>query len=254
MIEIKGMISSEETAKWWREENEQKSITTPEDVKDALEAETGDIVEINLNSGGGEVFSGSEIYNLLRSSDKEIHINITGLAGSAASVIACAGDVVKMSPVSYIMIHNAWGGSNEDALATINEGILNAYVLRTGLERETLRKMMDAETFISAGEAVEMGFADGLMYEDDDAQLVAKLKGETNMTDKKNEVDDTKLDEILELVKSIDTRLTDIESKLSEADDDNPDGDDKKSDPAGTENAMTKEEIVDAVIAEFIGK
>ncbi|MCW0953252.1 Clp protease ClpP [Weissella ceti] len=253
MIEIKGTIASEETAEYMRADASQKTATTPQDVREALANEDSDTVEINLNSGGGEVFAGSEIYNLLRSSDKEIHINITGFAGSAASVIACAGDVVKMSPVSYFMIHNAYGSANDDALNVVNEGILNAYVLRTGLDREKLRTMMQDETYISAGEAIKLGFANALMYEEDDAQMVAQVKGEgmpeETKTDVEVKTEEVDMAEILAFLKKIDGRLDDIEKAMETEETEEEATPEKEEQPtAPVENELSNEEIVNAVM------
>ncbi len=114
----------------------------------------------------------AQIYNMLTAYNGKVTVKIDGIAASAASVIAMAGDTVLVSPVSMIMIHNpatiAYGDHSEmqkaiDMLAEVKESIINAYVLKTGLSRARLSHLMDAETWMNANKAVELGFADGIM-------------------------------------------------------------------------------------------
>ena len=114
----------------------------------------------------------AQIYNMLSNYKGKITVKIDGIAASAASVIAMAGDTVLVSPVSMLMIHNpatiAWGDHAEmqkaiDMLSEVKESIINAYVLKTGLSRPKLSHLMDAETWMDANKAVELGFADGIM-------------------------------------------------------------------------------------------
>ena len=143
--------------------------TCPDDVKSALQTmPAGEKLIVNINSGGGSVMAGQEIYSLLHGrNDVEIHIQ--SLAGSAASVIAMA-NTCKMSPVATIMIHNVSmsGASgdyhdmqkNAEILKTMNSALAEAYVAKTGKTKDEILKMMDKETWITAGQALEMGFID----------------------------------------------------------------------------------------------
>lgn len=131
-----------------------------------------DEVEVNINSNGGDVFAASEIYTLLSQHSGMVTVNIQGLAASAASVIAMAGDVVHISPTAQIMIHKAWtiaDGNADDMAHTseflegIDDSIMNAYVAKTGLNKSELSNMMAKETWLTANQAVDYGFADDVM-------------------------------------------------------------------------------------------
>lgn len=160
---LNGVIS-EET--WWGDE------VTPKIFKDELLAGTGDIT-VWINSPGGDVFAASQIYNMLMEYTGKVNVKIDGLAASAASVIAMAGGDVYMSPVSMLMIHNpstiAIGDSEEmlrakALLDEVKESIINAYELKTGLSRTKLSHLMDAESWMNANKAIELGFADKIMF------------------------------------------------------------------------------------------
>ena len=160
---LNGVIS-EET--WWGDE------VTPKMFKDELLAGTGDIT-VWINSPGGDVFAAAQIYNMLMDYIGKVTVKIDGLAASAASVIAMAGGDVYMSPVSMIMIHNpstiAIGDSEEmlrakALLDEVKESIINAYELKTGLSRTKLSHLMDAESWMNANKAIELGFADKIMF------------------------------------------------------------------------------------------
>ena len=125
-----------------------------------------------INSPGGDCVAAAQIYNMLSNYKGKVTVKIDGIAASAASVIAMAGDTVLVSPVSMLMIHNpatiAWGDHAEmqkaiDMLDQVKESIINAYVLKTGLSRPKLSHLMDAETWMDANKAVELGFADEIM-------------------------------------------------------------------------------------------
>ena len=130
-------------------------------------------VTVRINSPGGDVMAGAEIYSALKEHSLNGHgrvrVEITALAASAASVIAMAGDEIAMYPTSYMMIHNPWSIAIGDAkemrktartLDVISEGLINAYQQRTGKSRDELKRMLENETWMSAGTAVEQGFAD----------------------------------------------------------------------------------------------
>mgnify|MGYP002623413090 CR=1 FL=1 len=147
---------------------------TPKAFREELNSGDGDIV-VRINSEGGDVFAANEIYNMLKEYRGKVRVVIDAIAASAASVIAMAGDTVEISPVGMIVIHNPWTGTVGDAdefktvanqLESIKENIINAYELKTHLSRTKLAKMMDEETFIHARKAVELGFADKIIGEE----------------------------------------------------------------------------------------
>ncbi len=155
---------AEET--WWGDE------VTPKMFKDDLLSGSGNIT-VWINSPGGDVFAAAQIYNMLMDYAGQITVKIDGLAASAASVIAMAGGEVQMSPVSMMMIHNpatiAIGDSEEmlrakAMLDEVKESIINAYELKTSQSRTKLAHMMDDESWMNAKKAVELGFADKIMF------------------------------------------------------------------------------------------
>ena len=168
ILRLDGAIAVET---WWGDE------VTPAAFKAELNDCKGDIV-VWINSPGGDVFAAAQIYNALKEYAQKagkVTVKIDGLAASAASVIAMAGDEVLMSPVSYMVIHNpvtvAIGDSDEmlrakSMLDEIKEGIINAYEAKTGLHRFTISRMMSEETTFNAKSAVEYKFADGILYSD----------------------------------------------------------------------------------------
>ncbi|HEM5075748.1 TPA: Clp protease ClpP, partial [Streptococcus suis] len=146
---------------------------TPQVFKNDLHAGKGDIT-LWINSPGGDVFAAAQIYNMLMDYKGDVHVVIDGLAASAASVIAMAGTTVSMSPVAMMMIHNPWTVAQGEAkdmqkviemLGEIKESIINAYELRTGLSRTKLSHLMDSESWFNAKKAVELGFADKILFD-----------------------------------------------------------------------------------------
>lgn len=157
--------------------------TAPKDIENALPE--NDDVEITINSFGGSLSAGNEIYTSLMAFNGKVTVKVI-MAGSAASLIAMAGDEVQMSPVGQIMIHNvsmyAGGDYREmdkasEILRKSNASLSNAYQLKTGKSREEILALMDDETWLTAEEAIEHGFADGEMFveEEDEALLVANI-------------------------------------------------------------------------------
>ena len=145
---------------------------TPKMFKEELQDGEGDIT-VWINSPGGDVFAAAQIYNMLMDYKGNVTVKIDGLAASAASVIAMAGTEVQMSPVAMMMIHNpatiAIGDSSEmkkaiDMLDEVKESIMNAYEIKTGLSRSRISHLMDAESWFNAKKAVELGFADKLLF------------------------------------------------------------------------------------------
>lgn len=156
--------------------------TSPKVIEKALSDANGEEINVEVNSGGGETFAGFEIYTALRDYKGKVMVDIVGLAASAASVIAMSGDVVRISPPGQIMIHNASvyyadGDHNKmthmsGVLKGIDKSMANAYMLKTGMAQKELLKLMNKETWLTAQEAVEMGFADEIKF-DEGGQLVA---------------------------------------------------------------------------------
>ncbi len=160
---LNGEISDET---WYGDE------VTPKMFKEELQDGKGDIT-VWINSPGGDVFAAAQIYNMLMDYKGNVTVKIDGLAASAASVIAMAGTEVQMSPVAMMMIHNpatiAIGDSSEmkkaiDMLDEVKESIMNAYEIKTGLSRSRISHLMDAESWFNAKKAVELGFADKLLF------------------------------------------------------------------------------------------
>jgi len=161
---LDGPIASES---WWGDE------ITPAIFKEELGASNHDIT-IWINSPGGDVFAGAQIYNMLQEYPGKITVKIDGNAASIASVIAMAGDEVLMSPISTIVIHNpetiAFGDETEmsrvkDMLSEIKEAIINAYELKTKLTRTRISHLMDEESWMNVKTAMDLGFADGMLYD-----------------------------------------------------------------------------------------
>lgn len=144
---------------------------TPQMFKEELMNGNGNIT-VWINSPGGDCVAAAQIYNMLREYAGNVTVKIDGIAASAASVIAMAGDKILMSPVSMMMIHNpmtiAFGDSGEmqkaiDMLKSVKDSIINAYELKTGMSRTKLAHLMDAETWMDANKAIELGFADEII-------------------------------------------------------------------------------------------
>ena len=167
---------------------------TPALFKDELDSGEGDIT-VWINSPGGDCVAAAQIYNMLTQYKGNVTVKIDGIAASAASVIAMAGNTVLMSPVSMMMIHNpatfAFGDHAEmqkaiDMLAEVKESIINAYVIKTGLTRAKLSHLMDAETWMDANKAVELGFAD---------DIITRAETKPNTEDPDEEDEDESIEE-----------------------------------------------------------
>ena len=155
---------------------------TPKAFRSELNAGKGDVV-IWINSPGGDCVAAAQIYNMLMDYPGNITVKVDGIAASAASVIAMAGTKVLMSPTALMMIHNpltvAIGDSEEmqkaiAMLAEVKESIINAYEIKTGLSRAKLSHLMDAETWMNAKKAVELGFADDLLFKSEEGTAVVE--------------------------------------------------------------------------------
>jgi ATP-dependent Clp protease protease subunit len=163
---------------WWGDE------VTPKQFRDELK-ELGDIdvLKVFINSPGGDVFAGQTIHSILKRHKARVEVYVDGIAASAASVIAMAGDVVRMPRNAMLMVHNAWtfgmGNAAEfrklaDDLDKISETIVAAYRDKTDLPDEDIKALLDAETWMTAEEAVEKGFADEI---EESKQVAASIKG-----------------------------------------------------------------------------
>lgn len=179
-INVKGPIISNDDQ--WIYDLFDIEATSPSAVQKQLDAAGGEDIEVVINSGGGSVFAGSEIYTALKSHPSNVTTQVVGLAASAASVIAMAGNKVIMAPTAQLMIHNvsAFGaGDYRDLehtagiLKNANQSIANAYMLKTGMSQDELLSMMDDETWMTSQQALEKGFIDEVMFENQAPSLVA---------------------------------------------------------------------------------
>lgn len=170
-LELYGTIAEES---WFDD------VITPAMFKEELFAGSGPIT-VWINSPGGDCIAASQIYTMLMDYKGDVTVKIDGIAASAASVIAMAGTEVLMAPTALMMIHNPATiamGDHEDMkkaismLDEVKESIINAYEIKTGLSRDKLSKLMDAETWMNANKAVELGFADGVI---EDEKTVAEI-------------------------------------------------------------------------------
>ena len=171
-LRLNGAIAEES----WLEDD-----VTPAQFRAELEAHPGDVT-VWINSPGGDCVAAAQIYNMLMDYKGDVTVKIDGIAASAASVIAMAGTKVLVSPVSMLMIHNpmtaAFGNSDEmqraiEMLGSVKDSIINAYEIKTGLSRAKLSHLMDAETWMDANKAVELGFADEIMQRSTETENIA---------------------------------------------------------------------------------
>ena len=165
MLEIYGTIAEES---WFDDD------VTPKEFRNELFAGDGPVT-IWLNSPGGDCIAASQIYSMLMDYKGDVTIKIDGIAASAASVIAMAGTKVLMAPTALMMIHNpitlAYGNHADmekaiEMLDEVKESIINAYEIKTGLSRPKLSHLMDSETWMNSGKAIELGFADGVLEDE----------------------------------------------------------------------------------------
>lgn len=157
---------SEDT--WWGDE------VTPAMFRDELSKVSGNLT-VWLNSPGGDVFAASQIYSMLKNHKGKITVKIDGIAASAASVVAMAGDETLIAPTAMMMIHDpstcAMGNKADmekaiTLLEEVKESIINAYETKSHLSRNKIAKMMSDETWLNAKKAHEMGFVDGILFAD----------------------------------------------------------------------------------------
>ena len=176
-IKIKGTITTDNQASFYRWFG--IDACSPGFVENALEEAGGEEVELEIASPGGTVVAGYEIYALLKKYKGKVTAHITW-ACSAATLIACACDEVLISEAGVYMIHNTQGAAEGDyramneegqALRALNDGIINAYELKTGLSREKLQSLMDKSTYMSPQKAIELRFADGYISGKDEKRF-----------------------------------------------------------------------------------
>lgn len=172
-INVKGPIVSNDSAWLYRWLGWDACCVN--DINTGLESANGDDVVIEVNSQGGLCTAGFEMYSAIRQYEGNVEVHV--IACSAATFILCAADKVLMSDAAVVMIHNtqsSWGGGDyrdaqmtADMLREFNESVLNVYEKKTGKSREELQAMMDNDTFMSPQTAIENGFADGMLFEDE---------------------------------------------------------------------------------------
>ena len=225
VLEINGEIASES---WFDDD------VTPKLFKDELISGSGPIT-IWLNSPGGDCIAASQICSMLMDYPGEVPVKIDGIAASAASVIAMAGTKVLMAPTALMMVHNpmtmAWGDRSEmtkaiEMLDEVKESIVNAYEIKTGLSRAKISHLMDAETWMNANKAIELGFADDILTDkkkcaaDETAFSFAARSSEMRLMNRleakygrKTETKECPLVEAVDEVKG--TRIEELEKRLS---------------------------------------
>jgi ATP-dependent Clp protease protease subunit len=156
---------------------------TAKRVASALRTMGAGPVVVNINSPGGDMFEGLAIYNLLREHKGEVTIKVLGLAASAASIVAMAGDTVQIARAGFLMVHNAWvvaiGNRHDlreyaDTLEPFDRAMADIYAVRTGQDQKAMAKLMDDETWIGGSDAIENGFADELLPSDQVEQKEGK--------------------------------------------------------------------------------
>lgn len=194
VIDVKGDIISNDD-KWVYDWFEWDS-TCPNDVKNALlNAEPGEEIEVHVNSGGGSVMAGQEMYSLLRG-NPNVTIVIQSMAGSAAGVVAMAGKN-KISPVAMVMIHNVsmHGASgdyhdmqkNAEILKQMNASMAAAYTEKSGKCQEEILRLMDKETWLTANQCLEYGFVDEIMKEEKNESYFTNSYSGMRLTDELRE-------------------------------------------------------------------
>lgn len=170
-LHIDGGIAMSQS--WWSDE------ITPKQFQAQLDRLQGELT-VWINSPGGDAFAGAAIYTALReyAQNDKVTVKVSGIAASAASIIAMAGDEVLISPVGTIMIHDPWaymrGNSRDmrqyaDTMDEIRDGQIAAYAHKTGKSNDEIRQLMERETYMNATSAVANGFADAILYDDPEA-------------------------------------------------------------------------------------
>lgn len=208
-INVKGPIISSQDQwiyDWFGMES-----TSPKMINAEINDAKGDELEVIINSGGGDVFAGSEIYTALKSYTGNVTVKIVGIAASAASVVAMAGKKILMSPTAQLMIHNVSSRASGDyrdmshsaeVLKNANDTIANAYRIKSGMSQEIFLDLMDKETWMTAKQALENNLVDEIMFENSIAlvnetelsgmlpqEVIEKMRNSKNNPAQKNEAD-----------------------------------------------------------------
>ena len=166
----------------------------PADVKNVIAELTDENEELKviINSPGGDVQAGQEIYSILKGIKNHVTVEVQSIAASAASMVAMAGDNVRMSPVSLLMIHNASTCTSgdyrdmqhtADVLQTVNTAIMQAYIAKTGKTEDELKDMMDRETWLTANQCLENGFANEIIKDEKQSIITNAMIGRLSVTD-----------------------------------------------------------------------
>lgn len=191
ILRLEGPIDSDN---FWGDE------ITPQAFRSELEAEDGDLT-IFINSPGGNVFAAAEIYTMIKEYPHNVTVKIASIAASAASVVAMAGDRVLMSPTAMLMIHDpmtiAMGNKKDferaiDTLNEVKESIINAYRTKTGISRNKIAELMEDETWMNAKKAVDLGFADEVLYQNKQTPVAVKSDDSDNESEEKEKEEEEK--------------------------------------------------------------
>lgn len=159
---------------------------TPDDLKQSLNDANGQDITLEINSPGGYIDAGSEMYTDLKKYSGNVTAQVVGKACSAASWVALAADKVEMSPTAQMMIHRVSGGvqgnvddfaSAMQSLDSMDQAYVDLYSKRTGLDKQEVYRMMCETTWMNAKQAVDKGFADSIMFENDQAPAVVNAYG-----------------------------------------------------------------------------
>ncbi len=217
-INVKGPIISNDY-KWiydWFEMDH----TAPNDVLNELPTDNSPI-EVIVNSGGGDVYAGSEIYTALKDYSGDVTVKIVGVAASAASVIAMAGNKVLISPTAQIMIHNVQSGVQGDyrdleheseVIKNYNKSIANAYLIKSGKTQDEFLQMMDNETWLTAQQALEYNLVDEIMFQNEAPQLIASVQ---NTILPQNVIDKTR--NMKNEIKNLKNEISNLKEKIANA-------------------------------------
>lgn len=197
---------------------------SPKVVRDFLDEANGEDIQLSINSGGGSVFAGSEIYTMLKSYSGKVDVVVSGLAGSIASVIMLAGDTIKASPMAQVMIHNATMHAHGDyrdfehasvVIGGVSQSLIGLYANKTGMTEDEIKELVDAESWFGAEKAKELGLVDEILFQDN-FSLVASVgayRSKEQIMEMKALIDKKQNTGSIE---SIFNRLEEIEKQLNE--------------------------------------
>ena len=233
------------------------NIVSPQHISKQLKKmqDAGNIT-VNINSNGGDVFSGIAIYNMLKKHPAHITVNIDGIAASIASVIAMAGDQINMPGNAVMMIHNAWSVMEGDSkkmkkqaenLERINDLIFNSYLSRKlEMDKKELQSMMDEETWMTAREAKKYGFIDKVVADSKAAATINGIFWGGEMMRKyrnfRNEEEEPETDreptaeDVVEMLQEILDTVKDIKDKM----DGEEDNEEEEKDEEGAQNSFAR--------------